>query len=87
MRKAYFRGKLEVLEVDFKSHSCLYCKVPFGGHDRINIDFFLGLGIKKVASSPYKVHSGIVESHGAVFKYHRKFYHGGFIDQFFAAVS
>ena len=87
VREADFRGKLEVLEVDFESHACLYCKVSFGGYNRIKVDFFLGLGIEQVASSANKVHAGIIEPHGAVFKYHWELHHRCFIDQFFGSES
>ena len=46
MREADLWGKLEVLEVKFKTHPRFHRKVSFGGHNRINVDFFLGLGIE-----------------------------------------
>ena len=87
VREADLGGKLEILEVDFESHACLYREVSFGGYNRIKVDFLLGLGIEQVASSANKVHAGIVESHGAVFKYHWELHHGCFIDQFFGSVT
>ena len=85
MGKSNLWGKLEVLEVDLKSHPCLYSEVPHGSGDAIIVyDARLRLGVEQVASATNKVHAGIVEAHGAVLKEQRQLYLRGFIDKLFS---
>ncbi len=44
-------GKLEILEIDFKTHSCFYRKVSTGSDQGIKEDFFLRFGIEQITSS------------------------------------
>jgi hypothetical protein len=47
--KPNLRRKLEVLEVDLKSHPCLYGKVPYGSSDGVYVyDFCLRLGVEEI---------------------------------------
>ncbi len=46
MRKANFGGKLEVLEVNLKAHSCLHRKVTAGSHNGVQVNFFSSLGVE-----------------------------------------
>jgi hypothetical protein len=85
--KSNLRSKLEVLEVDLKSHSCLYGKVSASSDDGVQVDFLLGLGVEKVAATANKVHAGIVEAHGPVLKNQGKFHLCSLVDQLLGTVA